>query len=325
MPSADQLRALVRSFVDRDDERFLAIAMQVAASEARRGHAKLADELRALVDEARRTKPAPRLRAAPATVQSSLDGLLSVSFPRTRLPDMVLAPEVRARLERVIVEVRQTEKLHAHGLTPRRKLLLVGPPGCGKTMTAAAFAGELSLPLMLVQLHAVMAKFLGETAAKLALVFDGMRATRGVYLFDEFDAIGADRRRDNDVGEIRRVLNAFLQFIESDTSDSLIIAATNNVEQLDHALFRRFDDVIEYRMPEGYQRLDAVRNALGVFDTSVLDWREVEKASEGLSYDEVTRAAFDAAKALVLGDHDALRTEDIIAALNDRGARPALR
>ena len=154
---------------------------------------------------------------------------------------MVLAEPARKSLERVIVEYRQQAKLRSHGLSARRKLLLVGRPGCGKTMTASALAGELNLPLLSVRLDGLITQYLGESAAKLRQVFDSMTVKCGVYLFDEFDAIGSDRARPNEVGEIRRVLNSFLQFVEADDSDSLILAATNQVEVLDPALFRRFD------------------------------------------------------------------------------------
>lgn len=114
-------------------------------------------------------------------------------------------------------------------------------------MTASVLAGELGLPLFLVRLDALITKFMG--AAKLRQVFDAISELRGVYFFDEFDAIGSQRGLANDVGEIRRVLNSFLQMIEHDQSNSLIIAATNHPEILDYALFRRFDDVIEYHLP----------------------------------------------------------------------------
>ncbi|TIL57209.1 MAG: AAA family ATPase, partial [Mesorhizobium sp.] len=128
---------------------------------------------------------------------------------------------LRSRLHRVLGEQRQQASLREHGLVPRRKLLLVGPPGSGKTMTASALAGELHLPLFTIVLDGLITKFMGETAGKLRLVFDAMQATRGVYFFDEFDAIGARRGERQDVGEIRRVLNSFLQFLEQDDSHSL--------------------------------------------------------------------------------------------------------
>src|SRR5260370_39358702 len=117
-------------------------------------------------------------------------------------------------------------------------------------MTASAIAGELHLPLFTIMLEGLITKFMGETAAKLRLVFEAIRQTQGVYLFDEFDALGARRSQSNDVGEIRRVLNSFLQLLEKDSSHSIVIAATNHPDLLDRALFRGFDDVTEYAVPE---------------------------------------------------------------------------
>lgn len=143
--------------------------------------------------------------------------------------------------------------------------MLIGPPETGKTLTASVLASELGLPLFIVKLESLMTKYMGETAGKLRLIFDAIQQTRGVYLFDEFDSIGSQRGNTNDVGEIRRVLNSFLQMIEQDTSDSLLIAATNHSELLDHALFRRFDDLIEYDLPEKKEIIAALKSKLAVF------------------------------------------------------------
>src|SRR6185437_11352136 len=166
-----------------------------------------------------------------------------------RLNDLVLAAKTRRVLDRVIREHKTIRDIRAHGLSPRKKLLLVGPPGTGKTMTASAIAGELSLPLFVVRLDRLITRFMGETATKLRLIFDAIAQTRAVYLFDEFDSIGSERGLGNDVGEIRRIVNSFLQMVEQDTSDSLIIAATNHPSILDRALFRRFDDIVQYGLP----------------------------------------------------------------------------
>lgn len=212
MATAEQIKALVRSYSEGDSDHFLSVALQIAAHAARQGQGKLAQELRNLVDEAKRRQTAGKIGGAVPIARPSgeLAGLLSATYPNVRLSEMVLAPEIRDKLERVIREYRQQAALRNHGLSARRKLLLVGPPGCGKTMTAMALAGELKLPLLSVQLHGLITKFMGETAAKLHLVFDAMNETRGLYLFDEFDAIGSNRGAKNDVGEIRRVLNSFL-------------------------------------------------------------------------------------------------------------------
>jgi SpoVK/Ycf46/Vps4 family AAA+-type ATPase len=322
MATAEQIKGLVRSYIAGDGDQFLTISMQVAAHEARRGNTNLARELRDLVDQAKRqaslrpTRPSVPI----ARPTGDLADLVGVSYPKTRLSDMVLPDPTRAALERVLDEYRQNDRLRSHGLAARRKLLLVGPPGSGKTMTASALAGELKLPLLIVRLDAVITKYMGETAAKLRQIFDAMIATKGVYLFDEFDAIGSDRARPNDVGEIRRVLNSFLQFLETDDSDSLIVAATNYRGLLDAALFRRFDDVVRYGEPDPIHVEALLRNRLNSFDLSGVRWGDVALRAKGLSYADIARAAGEAAKSVILSDRAAMTSEDLATALSERSA-----
>jgi SpoVK/Ycf46/Vps4 family AAA+-type ATPase len=292
MTTARHLVTLLKSHIAGDEDRFLATAMQLAAHEARQGHGKLAQELKELVDAAKAKEPGMGREARPVPLvqpKGELATLLNARYPDLRLGDMILPDSMRVRLERVLSEQRQQHNLHEHGLHPRRKLLLIGPPGSGKTMTAAALAGELHLPLFTIVLDGLITKFMGETAAKLRLVFDAMQATRGVYFFDEFDAIGARRGERQDVGEIRRVLNSFLQFLEQDESHGLIIAATNHPELLDKALFRRFDDVIEYAVPDVVLAEALLRARLDRFDTHGLSWREASEQAVGLSQAEIVR------------------------------------
>lgn len=320
MSTARQIIALLKSHVEGDDAQFLSVAMQVAAQEARQGHGKIAQELRALIDQAKERKSAVR-RTGPiplAQPKGELAALLSVAYPEVRLASMVLPADLETRLRRVLREQKQQNRLRDHGLAPRRKLLFLGPPGSGKTMTAAALAGELGLPLFTILLEGVITKFMGETAAKLRAVFDAMADTRGVYLFDEFDAIGARRSTSNDVGEIRRVLNSFLQFLEQDESSSLVIAATNHPELLDPALFRRFDDVIEYALPDPEVAHRITEARLATFDTSDLDWSAVTQAVAGLSQAEIARAADEAAKSAVLDGHTRIGTPELLESLAER-------
>lgn len=320
MSTARQIVALLKSHVEGDDAQFLSVAMQVAAQEARQGHGKIAQEIRALIDQAKEGKSAVRRTGAIPLAQpkGELAALLSVAYPDVRLAGMVLLPELESRLRRVLREQKLQNRLRDHGLSPRRKLLFLGPPGSGKTMTAAALAGELALPLFTILLEGVITKFMGETAAKLRSVFDAMADTRGVYLFDEFDAIGARRSSSNDVGEIRRVLNSFLQFLEQDESASLVIAATNHPELLDPALFRRFDDVIEYSLPEPEVAHRIVEARLATFDTAALDWSAVTDAAAGLSQAEIARAADEAAKSAVLDGHTRISTTELLDAISER-------
>lgn len=323
MATAEQLKALLKSYGEGDEERFYAVAMQVAAHAARQGHGKLAQEIRQIIDAAKVKGQPRRGERAPIPVaqpRGELAGLLSVSYPKTRLSDMVLEPTLHARLARILLEQRQREKLLTHGLTPRRKILLIGPPGTGKTLTARALAGELSQPLFAILLDGIITKFMGETAAKLRIVFDALQRTRGVYLFDEFDALGSHRTSQNDVGEIRRVLNSFLQFLEQDESESLIIAATNHAELLDRALFRRFDDVLEYSLPDDELAEQMLCSRLAMLDTKRIDWAQVVTAAHGLSYAEIVRACEDAAKTAVLSDRSEVMTRGMLDALGARRA-----
>ncbi|MBK7859651.1 MAG: ATP-binding protein [Archangiaceae bacterium] len=326
MATAEQLKALLQSYADGDEARFLSVAMQVAAKEAKLGHSKLAQDLRALIDEVKsRASIAPRTPRQPIPLvqpKGELAGVLSVTYPRTKLEEMVLEEIVRERLLRVLSEQRQHHKLREHGLRPRHRVLLVGPPGSGKTMTASAMAGEMTLPLFTIQLDGLLTKFMGETAAKLRLVFDAIRTTRGVYLFDEFDSIGGHRGSANDIGEIRRVLNSFLQFLEADDSDSLIVAATNNAQLLDEALFRRFDDVIEYHQPTPELAARLVAARLGPFLPPDLEIAALVKTAADLSYAELGRASDDAVKAAILSDASTVDARSVQRAFDERrGAR----
>ena len=316
MVSADRLKALLKSHLEGDDDRFFSIAMQVAAHEARLGHGKLAEELRAMIDDAkgRRNAEAP----VPISPRGELANILEVSYPKTRLQEMILGKPLSGQIERVIREQRHAGKILDYGLSLRRKLLLVGPPSTGKTLTASALAGELGLPLFLVRLDGLITKFMGETAAKLRQVFDATNQTRGIYFFDKLDAIGSQRGLVNDIGEIRRMLNSFLQMIEQDRSHSLIVAATNHPELLDSALFRRFDDVLRYDLPTRPQIATLLRARLAGSAVARVRWTILAGAAEGLNYAEVTRAANEVLKDALIQGRAKIREADIRAMLSER-------
>jgi len=321
MANAEQIKALIRSHADGDDTRFYALAMQVAAHAARSGHSRFAQELRKLVEMAREKSHATEQKGRVlhiAQPRGELAGILSVTSPTARLSDMALASEVRTKLERVISEQRSRARLREHGLAPIRLLLLVGPPGTGKTLTASALAGELSLPLFTIQLDGLITKYLGETAGKLRLLFEAIQQTRGVYLFDEFDALGSHRAATNDVGEIRRVLNSFLQFLEADTSDSILVAATNHPALLDNALFRRFDLLVEYDLPTKVVIEKMIEARLSCFDWKGVCLQRATEKAEGLSHAEIARACEQAAKNAILRRSEVVEHDELIRALEER-------
>ncbi len=320
MATAEQVKALLRSYSDGDSEHFVSVALQIAAHSARTGKGRLAQELRDLVDDIKQKQNQRKIGGAVPIARPSgeLAGLLSVAYPETRFSEMVLDSKPQGALAKVVREYRNQAKLRSHGLSSRRKLLLIGPPGCGKTMTASALAGELKLPLFSVQLHGVITKYMGETAAKLHTIFEAITETRAVYLFDEFDAIGANRGSTNDVGEIRRVLNSFLQFLEQDDSGSIIVAATNYVAMLDDALFRRFDDVIHYHRPDAEQTQNLIRNRLQRYLAKRIGWTRVSDAASGFSHADIARACDEAAKDCILNDRPSVETSMLVTVLEER-------
>ena len=314
MSTSRHVIALLKSHIEGDDNLFLSVALQAAAKEARQGHTQIAQDIKALVEEARNRGQ----QLSSSYLREGLQELITASEPSVRLSQMVLPEATKSRLERVVLEHRQRSELFMYQLLPRRKLLLIGPPGTGKTMTARALAGDIHLSLLTVALEGVISKYMGETAAKLRLIFDAADSMPGVYFFDEFDAIGARRTNTNDVGEIRRVLNSFLQFLESDMSESLIIAATNHPDLLDPALFRRFDDVIEYSLPDRDMAKKLLINALTLFDTKRVRWPSILGDVSGMSHADINRVALDAAKIAVLDARTVLSNSDFTQALAER-------
>jgi SpoVK/Ycf46/Vps4 family AAA+-type ATPase len=303
MAAAEQIKSLIKSFSEGDDSRFYATAMQIAAAEARKGHQELAEELKIIIQDSKKSKinksKIKRLAVNPA--QKELNDLLEFSRPDDKLKDMVLSMKLNKSIQRVLDEQRQIEKLRQHNLFPRKKLLLTGPPGCGKTMTARVISNELSIPLFVIRLDGLISRYMGESIAKLRLVFDTMKEFRAVYLFDEFDSIGTNRSQGNEVGEIKRVLNSFLLQIEKDDSNSLIIAATNIPENLDEALFRRFDDIINYPLPTEeqifkYYKREFLNNKL--INNNVLI--ELSKKSIGLNFSDLEKICQDFLKNIIV-------------------------
>lgn len=304
MATAEQIKSLIQSHFEQNDDRFKTVVMQLAAYEAKQGHNALAREIRNIIDKSR----VETRKIIP--FNKELGELVLSKVSENKLSELVVTDDIKVRVERILKEFRLQEKLKKHGMNNRRKLLLAGPPGTGKTMTAGVLAGELHLPLCTIMMDKMVTKFMGETSVKLRQIFDTINENPGVYLFDEFDAIGTERSLDNDVGEMRRVLNSFLQFIEQDDSRSLIVAATNNPKLLDQALYRRFDDVLHYKLPGEIEIQRLILNRLGEYAIEDMKLEDVISKSTSLSHSEIARACDDAIKEAILNDKD--RVDDAL-------------
>lgn len=304
MATSEQILSLIRNHLNNDDSQFRKVALQISAVETKNGHVVLGRTIQDLLSK-KNTSFSPMHIA---TRHKDVEDLLIQCDSFDDLKSLIASDEIVEKIKRVLKEYEKRDELQKYGLANRRKLMLYGDPGTGKTMTASVLSKELNLPFFVVRTEKVVTKFMGETGLKLSNIFDFISEVPAVYLFDEFDAIGAQRGMDNDVGEQRRILNTFLQLLERDSSESFIIAATNSVNSIDKALFRRFDDVIEYTLPDCQQRLKLLKEYL--YTAKDLDFSMIEPLFEGMSHAEIKMVSADIFKDSLL--NDIIITEELV-------------
>ncbi len=319
----DILKLLLQSHAVGDETSFRKAALQLAASESNAGHVRVADEIRSIIAQMPATSGAAR--GAPvvdiAAPRGDLADILEGGYRDERFRDIVLRDEIRALLERIIVENRSRGRLERFGVSPRRRLLFHGAPGCGKTLAAAVLAGEMGLPLMTVRFDALFSRFLGATAVHLRAIFAEMPRRPGVYFFDEFDAVAKARGDSQDVGEMNRVVTSFLQLVDADVSGSLLVAATNHVELLDRAVFRRFDVIVPFEHPDRAQLVDLFYLRLGAVGLSTDEAEHLADHVSGLSFADVARVCDDAVRTMALHDREQITEGDVIEALESLKGR----
>jgi SpoVK/Ycf46/Vps4 family AAA+-type ATPase len=315
---ADILTLLLQSHAEGDESSFRKAALQLAAAESTAGHVRVAEEIRSIIAKmppTRARKQGPVIDiAAP---RGDLSDILEGGHRDERLRDIVLRHDTRDTLLRVISENRSRARLERFGVSPRRRLLFHGAPGCGKTLAAAVLAGEMGLPLMTVRFDALFSRFLGATAVQLRAIFAEMPRRPGVYLFDEFDSVAKARGDSQDVGEMNRVVTAFLQLVDADMSGSILVAATNHIELLDRAVFRRFDVIVPFDKPtrEQIANLLKLRLSTVAFSAEVAD--QLAANAEGWSFADVARACDDAVRTMALDDRDEVSERDVVLALEE--------
>lgn len=318
MARADLLKKLFQGYQKRDDRTFRAAAEELIDEERKKHHPVLANELeRILKNGMSELSNRPGLTSLDSLPQDSdrRTTLLEIRRPERYLDDLVLGEAMRNALERLLREFREWEVLLANGLLPVRRVLFCGPSGCGKTATAEAVAAELGLPLLYVRFDSVVSSLLGETAANLRKVFDYARRGQWVMLFDEFDAIGRSRDDITEHGEIKRVVNSFLQIMDNFDGRSLIIAATNFEQALDPAVWRRFDEVLRFERPSDDQLRILIRKRLAPLRFSDNQVEVLLKELSGATFADGERVCLDIRKSCALrGDHQ-IQEEDLAEAL----------
>jgi len=315
---ANILKLLLQSHADGDESSFRKAALQLAAAESTAGHIRIADDIRAIVaklpaESTRKSSPVVDI----ASPRGELADILEGGHREERLRDIVLRPETEETLKRVLSENRSRARLERFGVQPRRRLLFHGAPGCGKTLAAAVLAGEMGLPLMTVRFDALFSRFLGATAVQLRAIFAEMPRRPGVYLFDEFDSVAKARGDSQDVGEMNRVVTAFLQLVDADMSGSILLAATNHVELLDRAVFRRFDVIVPFDKPTQEQCTELMKLRLSTMGLTEEAANRLATHAAGWSFADVARACDDAVRTMALDDREEVLERDVMRALDE--------
>ncbi|HZG43778.1 MAG TPA: ATP-binding protein [Longimicrobium sp.] len=314
MARADLLKKLFLSYQRREDREFRDAAEAIVQEERKKHHVVLANELERILRNGTApssVRPAPQAFHPPPQDSDRGAPLFDIRYPDRYLAELVLTPDVRLAVERIKREFREWDVLEANGLPPTQKVLFCGPSGCGKTATASSVASELGLPLMYVRFDAVVSSLLGETATNLRKVFDYASRGHWVVLFDEFDAIGRSRDDATEHGEIKRVVNTFLQIMDSFRGRSLIIAATNFEQALDPAIWRRFDEIVRFEKPQEHEIQSLLKKRLAILRHTDDDLRILVEQLSSVTFADVERLAFDVRKAAAVRGSTRLSREDV--------------
>jgi len=326
MASGKLLRQLIKTGTEGNHEAFRQVSEEVIRQERSKNHHLLANDLeKILYGRANSVKnfPFPLNDNLPKDREYGIP-LLQIKEPARRLEDVVLSDENSSLLEEILQELHKSEVLKSYGLYPVDRLLFCGPPGCGKTLTAEVVASELGLPLSIVRIDSVVSSYLGETASNLRQVFDFISSVPMVVLFDEFDALGKERDDAAEHGELKRVVNAFIQMLDSFEGKSLLIAATNHDQILDSAVWRRFDEVLVFDLPN----IEQLRRLLSVKLRGLRREFEIEDAEfvsqlKGMSHADVERVLRRAAKDMIFSGKEFLSERHVQSAIRREDARRA--
>mgnify|MGYP001799533636 CR=1 FL=1 len=315
MANGKVLRQLIRAGASGDSAAFRRASEAIIQEERRKQHHLLANDLEQILygeQLAIASGPPKNLISDVPTDKERGLPLLDIRQPQRAMEEVILPEHSMIALEELLEEHRRQDILRSYGMQPSGKVIFYGPPGCGKTLAAESISFELDRPLAIVRLDTLISSYLGETAANLRKIFDFISKHLMVVLFDEFDAIGKERSDRGESGELHRVVNAVLQMMDTYQGQSLILAATNHEQILDSAIWRRFDETIEFPIPDKKQLLQILELKLrGIRRQFELDDRELLNSLIGLSGADIERIIRRAIKRLILRNQEFLTIKDL--------------
>ncbi|MGF7186613.1 SpoVK/Ycf46/Vps4 family AAA+-type ATPase [Desulfitispora alkaliphila] len=327
MPSGEMLIKLFENFKNQDEEGFAKIAFEIIKEEQKKNHFLLADKLkRAMFSPSSDIKRTPRYINSIGNLPKDKDNntnLVEIKYTDKEESDIILHQKIREKINNVVMENKKRDVLSTYGLKPKRKLLFCGPPGCGKTLSVEVLSNLLSIPILYTRFDSVVSSYLGETASNLSKIFDFAESGNWILFFDEFDAIGKSRDNNEEHGELKRVVNTFLQLMDNFESETIIIAATNYEKLIDNALWRRFDEVIYFGKPTEKEIEKMLEIKFRVFKYH-FKFDDLLKDMVGLSFSDIERICQDSIKQAILQDENSVKLDKFKEVLDKEKERQKL-
>ncbi len=327
---SDLIKKLFRSYAENNKDKFVEIANEVIKEEEKMNHHLLAKDLKKIIHSNIQNK---------SYVNNNINQKYKTNIPIPRdtekgfplleikdnyfnLDDVILFDNLKTKIEYTIEEFKSREILATYGLKPKQKLLFCGPPGTGKTLTSYVISSVLGFPLIYVRFDSIVSSFLGETATNLRKIFDFIEEGEWVVLFDEFDIIGKKRDDPYEHGEIKRVVNNFMQMLDNYKGKSLLISATNHQHLLDTAIWRRFDDILFFDIPDSNLRGQLFNKYLRVLKkTSDLDKSNLSKLTDGFTPADIAQVCEEAQRRVIVMNKIEIGCDDILRAIDEQKAR----
>ena len=321
MTTTEIIKQMFLSFSNKDNESFIVAAKEYIERERRKKHNIVVKDLeKALYQSSNNADTLQkRFKSNIPIPRDNEKGfpLLEIQHFEKDFDSLILSERTKEQLEQVIREFRDADILATYNLEYKKKILLCGQPGTGKTFSAQIISSVLHIPLVYIRFDAIISSYLGETAGNLRKIFDFIESGTWIVLFDEFDIIGKNRDDNHEHGEIKRVVNNFLQMLDNFKGESILIAATNHQNILDPAIWRRFDDVLYYDLPNISARKKLLEDYLRVIKRDLaIDIDEVTKKTEGLSPSDIKMLTQEAIKLAIIDSRNSISKDDMETAIS---------
>jgi len=318
------IKEIFKSFINEDKQKFLEFANAIISDEKKLNHQLFANELKDIIEKADKLNIVQEVdynKSYKKNIPLPRDNekgfpLLELKEFELNWDDLIINEDIKTHLHSIEKGFWNKEILSSYGIKPKQKVLFYGVPGTGKTLTAKILSNVLGFPLVYVRFDAIVSSYLGETATNLKKIFDFIEKGQWVVLLDEFDVVGKQRDDQYEHGEIKRVVNNFMQLLDSFDGESLIIAATNHEQLLDPGLWRRFDDIIHFELPDEKEREKLFQFYFKSIKKVKLDNARLASMSTGLSAADISQIVSESIRQMIIENKTDISIELITAVID---------